>query len=246
MPAPRLRCTNHVGSEPGRARLSSATQVSRTASRSGTGRPSMLPSVRATVLAPASGTRSRRHQQSNGSPSTTSRRYGGSSSIDLAEPAGHDQQGLERLDRQRLDRERGDVVGQPPARAGHRTGRDAAAPASARSPGAAGRRGRRRDRGRRRVGQRGVERDVQPLHRRGRGRRPAGAVGVEVHGARRRRAARSSSSRRAGRDAQHRVRIVSHPTRRASRLAAPDPVVDERRRAACGAAGRGARPARRA
>ncbi|MET0461084.1 MAG: hypothetical protein ABW195_17670, partial [Ilumatobacteraceae bacterium] len=54
-------------------------QASRTASRSGTGTPSRLASVRATVLAPAAGTRSSRQKQSTGSPRTTSSWYGGSS-----------------------------------------------------------------------------------------------------------------------------------------------------------------------
>ena len=68
---------------------------------------------------PASGTRSRRHQQPNGSPRATSSWYGGSSAITSPSHVPDDQQRLERLGRQRLDRERGDVVGDAATRAWH-------------------------------------------------------------------------------------------------------------------------------
>ena len=200
--------------------LSSATQASRTASRSGTGRPSMLPSVRATVLAPGV-----RHEVEAAPAAERLAEQDveavGRVVVDrLAEPARHHEQRLERLDGQRLDRERRDVVGEAPARARHGARTSAVAGGARSASGADGRRAPE-------PGQGDVERLVQRLHRGGRGGGPAGAVGCRSI-ARRRRAARSSCSVAPGATPRTTYGSSAATLAEPVGLATPDPVVHER------------------
>ena len=216
-------------------------------------RSSMPPSVRVTVLAPASGTRSSRHHAAERLAEDDVEPVRRVVVDDLAEPRATTSSASNASAGRASIVNDGDVVGEP------RPGPRHAARAARRRRRSAGDDpvgDRRRPGGRRRPPRHvGEGASNAALSRRiAVGRAALRVVGVAASIASRRRAARSSTSLTSRADAEHRVRVVAHRrvdvltrhARRATSPGAPSARRGRGRRAACGAAVRGGRPARRA